>query len=151
MALPRYENENQLRQLVKAAWGKPFSLGHALIVKSSNLEELAASFRKFASELGARFIALDIEGDTLPDDQVELLKRKGPRIVLISGLENLSEAELAKFPDAINAGGRAMPVFPVIEEGAKPDAFGGDEDEDDTAPPFDEPAAKEDAEEAELA
>lgn len=150
MALPRYENENQLRQLVKAAWGQPFSIGHALIVKGHDRFELAASFRKFASELGARFVVLDIEGEALPADQVELLSRKGPRIVFITGLEHLSEDELAKFPETINAGGRAMPVFPVIEEAAEPDAFGSDED-DDTAPPFDAPAAQEGANEAEMA
>ncbi len=144
MPISRYENENQLRQIVKAAWGKPFSIAHALIVKATDRYELAKSLRMFSSELGARFIVLDIEGDALSAEQLELLNRKGPRIILVTGLEHLSEEEISKFPDAINAGGRAMPIFPAIEEAAEPEAFGSDEDAD-TTPPFDAPAAKESA------
>lgn len=106
----QYQNQYQLRQHVKAEWSKPHSINYAMIVRSRNIAETIHNFKMFASELGARFILLKLEGSLLPDHLIQL-QRKGPRLVLIDGIETLPAAALAALPTDINAGGRAFPVI----------------------------------------
>lgn len=110
MLITTYENQNQLRLAVREAWNKPFSMEHAIILHAADQDEINHAFRMFASELGARFITLPLEKE-LTQQQVELLERKGPRIVLMTGLETLPPSELQALPQAINRGGRALPVI----------------------------------------
>lgn len=115
------ENQNQLRKQVRAAWNEPFSIENAIIVKTSDRFEVASSLRMFANELGARFIVLDLEGH-LSEEQSELLGRRGPRIVLLSGLDTLGTDDLQELPAAINAGGKALPVIVWLQEPANDEA-----------------------------
>lgn len=104
------ENQNQLRKQIRSAWSQPFSQANAVIIKTGDRFNVASALRLFANELGARFIILDIYRD-LSEEQSELLGRRGPRLVLISGLDTMTEAAAAQLPTAINAGGKALPIF----------------------------------------
>src|SRR3546814_8687229 len=57
---------------------------------------------------------LDIEGE-LSADQILQLKRKGPRIAIIIGIETMLPDKSASLSEMINSGGRAMPVILWIE------------------------------------
>src|SRR3546814_14727438 len=85
--------------------------------------EAIASLRTFATELGARAIVLDIEGE-LSADQILQLQRKGPRIAIIIGIETMLPDKSASPSEMINSGGRAMPVILCIEAS---DEHNGDE------------------------
>lgn len=118
-------NSYQFRQMVRAAWNEPFNPNYAMILKISDRFETIAALRTFATELGARAIILDIEGDLTPD-QIKMLDRKGPRIVIIVGIETLPAPTAGKLSAMINSGGRAMPVILWIEA---EEALAADDDE----------------------
>jgi hypothetical protein len=123
-------NQYQLRQTIRAAWNEPFNPQYAMILKVTDRFEAVASLRTFATELGARAIILDIDGE-LSDDQIQLLKRKGPRIVIMVGIETLKPDAAGKLSEMINSGGRAMPVILWIE--AAEEIQGSEESDGETA------------------
>src|SRR3546814_9424312 len=88
-----FMNSYQLRQTIRAAWHEPYNPQYAMILKVPERFEAIASLRTFATELGARAIVLDIEGE-LSADQILQLKRKGPRIaIIIRSEEHTSELQ----------------------------------------------------------
>lgn len=103
-------NPYQFRQKVRAAWTQDFNIKYAMILKTSDRFETISSLKTFATELGARAIILEIDGE-LDEQQIDFLKRKGPRIVIIIGIETMPPEAAAALPAMINAGGRAMPVI----------------------------------------
>src|SRR3546814_691348 len=74
-------------------------------------------------------IVLVIEGE-LSADQILQLKRKGPRIAIIIGIETMLPDKSASLSEMINSGGRAMPVILWIEASEETN---GDERLDDSA------------------
>src|SRR3546814_8068640 len=64
-----FMNSYQLRQTIRAAWHEPYNPQYAMILKVPERFEAIASLRTFATELGARAIVLDIEGE-LSADQI---------------------------------------------------------------------------------
>src|SRR3546814_20728826 len=95
-----------------------------MILKVPERFEAIASLRTFATELGARAIVLDIEGE-LSADQILQLKRKGPRIAIIIGIETMLPDKSASLSEMINSGGRAMPVILWIEASKEPNGKTG--------------------------
>lgn len=124
-----FMNSYQLRQTIRAAWHEPYNPQYAMILKVPERFEAIASLRTFATELGARAIVLDIEGE-LSADQILQLKRKGPRIAIIIGIETMLPDKSASLSEMINSGGRAMPVILWIEASEETN---GDERLDDSA------------------
>src|SRR3546814_2349997 len=96
-----FMNSYQLRQTIRAAWHEPYNPQYAMILKVPERFEAIASLRTFATELGARAIVLDIEGE-LSADQILQLKRKGPRIAIIIGIETMLPDKSASLSEMIN-------------------------------------------------
>src|SRR3546814_4415162 len=91
-----FMNSYQLRQTIRAAWHEPYNPQYAMILKVPERFEAIASLRTFATELGARAIVLDIEGE-LSADQILQLKRKGRSEEHTSELQSLMHISYAAF------------------------------------------------------
>lgn len=103
------ENMNQFRLRVREAWNQPYNPAYAMVVRTNDRMEAVSALRTFATELGARTIILDID-KVVDDEQRQLLARKGPRLVIMSGLDTMSPDDRSQLRDLINAGGQALPV-----------------------------------------
>lgn len=118
---PPIPNQSQFRQKIRKIWNSNYGREYALILKTNDRFETVASLRTFATELGARAIILDID-QKLADEQIELLRRPGPRIVVITGIETMTPGDAKTLPDAINVGGHALPVIVCLEEASTEEA-----------------------------
>ncbi|QAY80335.1 hypothetical protein [Sphingosinicella sp. BN140058] len=110
MNITQCTNANQLRQRVRLAFTQSVDLTRALVIKTNNHAATVEAIQMFARELGARAILLTIAGK-ITEEQHQQLRRPGPRLVLLDGLETMAPQDLKEMPAALRQGGQALPII----------------------------------------
>lgn len=106
---------NRVRRSVQTAWDEPGDRPKPMIQladEECDRDQVGETFRTIASEMGVRYIRLDLASGLTPEHEASLAKAsRNPRLILITSIDGMPEDERPTLHDRLCAGAaRTLPI-----------------------------------------